>query len=575
MFKFYEKETTSKRTVQKRTAMEQNTKIQIVSNDLVRRMCNTMEELGEQERHVVIDGYAQKLLNSGYSKEETRSIIVKGLKGYEGRKTRCKLEGRSLWRTSVESRGARLTKKLTAKTSWYKNKKKNNFYAAGGGNCKRELSKKEPSTKSWEQKSILFVEQTREGELGKRLREVMQRLAPVLGFSIKVVERVGSNLKSKFPQSSLWEGTMCGRAKCITCNQGAEVLVPCTRKSLVYENICGICNEGAGGKEEVKGGSNPDIPSIYVGETSRTIFERAGEHWGAARGSKAARNKSHIAKHQEMVHPNREPDFKMRVVKFHRSALARQTGEAVRIRRRGGEGAVLNSKGEFNRSFIPRLQLVEEEVIRGVELAEEQDILETVGELELRDGAWETNKTRERAAKGAKNCRIVGSKRSRGSKEGRPLKRLKFDLISKEWGSLTREFKDDPGDANGDCGRDDPIQSMNDDVEHGNKRVGGSIPMPSSDNNDMWNNKKDVSVSVCVSGSVSREQQKCKIMDGKCCNGCSVTFISVTSKEWVQNKKTRLFGWRSKKVTKPICSKNTGRANLSTTAKSESGESVI
>ena len=70
MFKFYEKETTSKRTVQKRTAMEQNTKIQIVSNDLVRRMCNTMEELGEQERHVVIDGYAQKLLNSGYSKEK-------------------------------------------------------------------------------------------------------------------------------------------------------------------------------------------------------------------------------------------------------------------------------------------------------------------------------------------------------------------------------------------------------------------------------------------------------------------------------------------------------------------------
>ena len=71
------------------------------------------------------------------------------------------------------------------------------------------------------------------------------------------------------------------------------------------------------------------------------------EHWGAALGSKAARNKSHIAKHQEMVHPNREPDFKMRVVKFHRSALARQTGEAVRIRRRGGEGAVIKFEGRI------------------------------------------------------------------------------------------------------------------------------------------------------------------------------------------------------------------------------------
>ena len=146
---------------------------------------------------------------------------------------------------------------------------------------------------------------------------------------------MGSNLKSKFPQSSLWEGTMCGRTKCVTCNQGAEVLGPCTRRALVHENICGVCNEGLWGKEEVKGGSNPDIPSIYVGETSRTIFERAGEHWGAALGSKAARSRSQIVKHQEMVHPGREPDFTMRVVKFNRFALARQTGEAVRIRRRG------------------------------------------------------------------------------------------------------------------------------------------------------------------------------------------------------------------------------------------------
>ena len=96
----------------------------------------------------------------------------------------------------------------------------------------------------------------------------------MLGFAIKVVERTGSNLKSKFPQSSLWEGSTCGREKCITCGQGAETIVPCTRKSLVYENICGTCNKGAKGKEEVVG-SNPDIPSIYVGETSRTIFERA------------------------------------------------------------------------------------------------------------------------------------------------------------------------------------------------------------------------------------------------------------------------------------------------------------
>ena len=49
---------------------------------------------------------------------------------------------------------------------------------------------------------------------------------------------------------------------------------------------------------------------------------------------------------------------------------------------------------------------MEEEVIRRVELAEEQDILETVGELERRDGAWETNETRE--PEGQKGARKGG-----------------------------------------------------------------------------------------------------------------------------------------------------------------------
>ena len=124
-----------------------------------------------------------------------------------------------------------------------------------------------------EYKSVLFVEQTPDGELARRLREVLQRLSPVMGFAVKVVERNGRTLQSKFQQSSLWEGAHCGRDKCITCNQGSEKVEQCTRKSLLYENICGACNPDAGSKEEVKG-SNGDIPTIYVGETSRTVQER-------------------------------------------------------------------------------------------------------------------------------------------------------------------------------------------------------------------------------------------------------------------------------------------------------------
>ena len=108
---------------------------------------------------------------------------------------------------------------------------------------------------------------------------------------------------------------------------------------MVYENICNICNEGASGKEEIIGGRNPDIPSIYVGESSRTIFERAKEHWKAAEGSAKAKAGSHMAKHQEIAHDGEPSNFTMRVVRFHKSALSRKTGEAVRIRRRGGSSS--------------------------------------------------------------------------------------------------------------------------------------------------------------------------------------------------------------------------------------------
>ena len=47
----------------------------------------------------------------------------------------------------------------------------------------------------------------------------------------------------------------------------------------------------------------------------------------------------------------------MKIVSTHKSALTRQIMEAIRIRKRGGAGAILNSKGEFNRAHIPRLVL--------------------------------------------------------------------------------------------------------------------------------------------------------------------------------------------------------------------------
>ena len=440
-FKFYEKATCSKKTVQKDSAMEENSKIQTVSNDLVRRLSNTRGSMGADEQCKVVDGYAQKLVNSGYQLDQVRKILVNGIKGFEGRKARCAREGRKLYRTAKESMGARYRKKLLAKTCWYKGARSraaDYYQVPDRRNTKR--------TKRWEDKkhdpmTVLFIEQTPMGELGRRLRELMSRLAPILGFSVKIVERTGSSLKSHFPQSNLWDGAPCGRPKCVTCTQGAEMLPPCTRKSLVYENVCSTCNPEAGAVKELEN-VDPTIPSIYVGETARTVQERAREHWAAAKGkSKKEVDGSHMWKHMEQYHGGGEPTFIMRVVQFHRSALSRQTGEAVRIMRRGGAGSVLNSRSEFNRCYIPRLKVEEQEKLIEMEEQEQEELVRIRETLREEDMMWEQDKKNMRAERARTAMKHGSSAKRPGIQQGagRRKKRLKYSVVEDDWGCSKEE----------------------------------------------------------------------------------------------------------------------------------------
>ena len=78
---------TCTRTVQLRAAMDENSKINILSNDMMRRLLNTKEELGAEVRGAVVDRYGAKLLRSGYSREQTQRILKNGIKGFEEEET--------------------------------------------------------------------------------------------------------------------------------------------------------------------------------------------------------------------------------------------------------------------------------------------------------------------------------------------------------------------------------------------------------------------------------------------------------------------------------------------------------
>ena len=59
-------------------------------------------------------------------------------------------------------------------------------------------------------------------------------------------------------------------------------------------------------------------------------------------------------------------------------------------------GAILNSKAEFNRCFIPRLQLQEQKTVEELEEEERSQEEETERELKKNQEQWEQGKVRDR-----------------------------------------------------------------------------------------------------------------------------------------------------------------------------------
>ena len=390
----------------------------------------------------VLDQYAQKLKNSGYSRQQIRRILVNGIKNYEARKKERLAKFGRLRNTAEMSKEGRSRKKLLGKSNWFKRRSRTVKYNKehGVGNNRGRVKEQRP-----EQISVLFCDFTKDGELAGVLRELFRRLEGTLGFGVKVVEHTGPTLKSLFPVTNLWEGMKCTRLDCVTCLQGAEELEDCKRSSLVYENICRACNPGVGKKGRV-GEVRSDIPTIYVGETSRTMYERGREHWADWRGR---RTTSHIAKHQEEVHKGEgEPDFILKAVKSYKTALSRQIGEAVRIRRRGGEGSILNSKAEFSRCRIPRLVL-DRNMDEEIERMEEEELEKRREQLEQELKEWSNLKfyAREYQIMEKKRTlrriegRIKAKKRAQEKEEdpSKPRKRrkLKYDTLPEGWGEDT------------------------------------------------------------------------------------------------------------------------------------------
>ena len=76
-------------------AMSDHQKFSILSNEVIRRMFNVSNRIGEEERVKLVDEFTRELKNSGYTRRRAREIVVCGV---ERKKLRRERQGQKFHR---------------------------------------------------------------------------------------------------------------------------------------------------------------------------------------------------------------------------------------------------------------------------------------------------------------------------------------------------------------------------------------------------------------------------------------------------------------------------------------------
>ena len=198
----------------------------------------------------------------------------------------------------------------------------------------------------------------------------------------------------------------------------------CTKRCIVYETWCITCERREREKileEEVDEEKQREKfkrikISKYIGETSRSAYERGLEHLKDFEDMKA---ESHMIKHYLENHEDEEMmsmEFGMRIVRKPRTAFNRQIAESVMIQSNKNHN-ILNSKSEYNRCALPRLatKMGEESLAKLEKMRREEKTAEDEYEQRVRRLRMKTYK--ERREKPTRMEQPAEKKRKLGTNE--------------------------------------------------------------------------------------------------------------------------------------------------------------
>ena len=143
------------------------------------------------------------------------------------------------------------TKKLTSKEDWYKGKNTESskseeimMLRTGSHNIRRKGMRRQMRQsvpkKEYEPAAVLFIRRTPGGTLVNQLRKEDEKLWPVLGHRMKLVERCGIKLKSLLWKADPWGGITCTDTKCPFCLEEGDRTIYKVNNA-IYKNTCKEC----------------------------------------------------------------------------------------------------------------------------------------------------------------------------------------------------------------------------------------------------------------------------------------------------------------------------------------------
>ena len=378
LFEFFEKTMASNLMVEAESALSSEVKLSTLSEEITRRLRNTSLETELSTRLEIIERACVKMKTSGHKESFIRSAVTRGLESFREKVRRSKLPETNpgfqpLYQNTGWKRNFKAKTKALKRGNWYKGGG-NDGSGQKAGKVKKMFQKNEK--KSMTPSTVIFVPSTRGGLLLKKLKESEEQMCDLTGFKVKFQEAGGAKLINSF-EKDLGKGKHCGRKPCPPCDTAGDKRQNCRSRNLIYESSCQTCNPSS--LQEVKTTTAQPRVGVYVGETSRSLHERAVEHVNDAVDFNP---KSHIVKHWMLSHPemNSPPKMSFKATSMYRDCLSRQIGEALRIHH--SRDTLLNSKSEYLSNCITRIT-VEEDVWERRERSRREEEDERLEKLEV------------------------------------------------------------------------------------------------------------------------------------------------------------------------------------------------